>query len=148
MTQISRSALVEAPAAAAYEVVVDVERYPEFLPNCKSVQVLESHTHGLVAAVTVAGRGLTERFVTTNSHMPGQSVLMSLREGPFRRLEGEWIFTQIGDMGCRIDMHLEFVPKGLLARLLSGLAEGIANKLVDAFSERVVQQYQLQRSDE
>lgn len=145
MAQIFRSALVEAPPSAAYAVVVDVERYPEFLPNCSAVQVLESTDSGLVAAVTVVGKGLSEQFVTSNRHQQDQSVLMSLREGPFKHLEGEWVFTPLGDLGCRIDMRLEFVPRGLLARLLSGLADSVANRLVDAFSERVLQQHALQQ---
>ncbi|MEM9620788.1 MAG: type II toxin-antitoxin system RatA family toxin [Pseudomonadota bacterium] len=148
MPQIVRSALVEAPPSAAYAVVVDVERYPEFLPNCASVQVLETHASGLVAAVTVVGKGLTEQFITSNAHEPDQSVLMTLREGPFQHLEGEWRFTPLGDLGCRIDMRLDFAPRGVLARILSGLADAVANRLVDAFSQRVVQQYQLQQQSE
>lgn len=148
MPHIIRSALVEAPPSAAYEVVVDVERYPEFLPNCESVRVLETSANGLVAAVTVVGRGLTERFVTSNAHKQNESVLMTLREGPFRHLRGEWIFTPLGDVGCRIDLYLDFAPKGVLARLLSGLADSVANRMVDAFSDRVLQQYQLNKPSE
>ncbi len=146
MPQISRSALVAATPAAAYAVVVDVERYPDFLPHCQSVRVIETRPDGLVAQVTVAGRGITEHFVTTNSHQPDRSVYMNLREGPFRHLRGEWTFTALGEDGCRIDMHLEFAPKGVLARLLSGMAESIANRLVDAFSRRVEEHYARQNS--
>ena len=138
MTRLERSALLEAPAALAFEVVADVERYPEFLPGCEAVTVLESSPAGLVAEVAVAGRGIHESFVTANEHRPGEAIVMSLKEGPFERLEGEWLFTQLGELGCRVDITIEFVPKGIVARILSGFADRLANRVVDAFSERII----------
>ena len=137
MTTLQRSALLEAPVARAYDVIADVSRYPEFLPGCESVTVLETTSSGLVAEVYVAGRGVHESFVTANEHRPQEAIVMSLRDGPFERLEGEWLFTRLGDLGCRVDIRIEFVPKGIVARLLGGFADRLANRLVDAFSERI-----------
>ena len=137
MTTLERSALLEAPVALAYDVIADVARYPEFLPGCESVLVLETTSTGLVAEVSVAGRGIHESFVTANEHRPQEAIVMSLRDGPFERLEGEWLFTRLGDLGCRVDIRIEFVPKGIVARLLGGFADRLANRLVDAFSERI-----------
>ncbi len=143
MHRLKRTALLEVPAAVAYSVVVDVVQYPDFLPGCRAVQVLETTADGLVAEVAVAGRGLHESFVTTNQHRPAEAIMMSLREGPFERLEGEWLFTALGDVGCRVDLRIEYQPKGLVARLLTGFADKIANHMVDAFSARIVDQHRL-----
>ena len=62
-----------------------------------------------------------------------------MQQGPFEHLEGEWSFTPLGDIGCRIDLRIEYLPKGVLTRLLSGLADRVANRLVDAFSERILE---------
>ena len=64
-------------------------------------------------------------------------VAMSLREGPFRTLEGNWTFKPLGQEGCRVDLDLEFEPSGLLATMLSPMAESLANLMVDAFVERI-----------
>ena len=141
MTELIRTALLEVPPSVAYAVVVDVLSYPEFVPGCKSVSVLETHAAGLVAEVAVAGKGIHESFVTTNQHRLDEMVLMSLREGPFECLEGQWSFTALGDIGCRIDLRIEYIPKGVLARLLSAFADMMANKMVDAFSERIVAEH-------
>ena len=146
MNTIERTALLEVPATFAYDVVIDVVHYPDFLPGCKAVQVLHATDTGLVAKVAVVGAGLHESFVTENQHTSGEAVSMSLREGPFERLEGEWVFTALGDVGCRVDLRIEYQPKGLVARLLSGLADRVANRLVDAFVARIVDQHQRQAS--
>lgn len=141
MHKLERTALLEVPIDVAYDVVVDVLRYPDFLPGCKAVSVLESSDSGLIAKVAVAGRGIHESFVTENVHHPHESVFMYLREGPFERLEGQWLFTPLGDIGCRVDLRIDYLPKGLIAHLLSGFADKAANRLVDAFSQRIISQY-------
>ena len=137
---LERTALLEVPPEVAYEVVIDVAQYPQFLPGCERVQVLENHASVLVAQVSVAGKGLQESFVTSNVHRPYESVTMSLQQGPFEYLQGQWLFTPLGDVGCKVDLRIEYLPKGVLVRLLSSLADRIANRLVDAFSERIAQQ--------
>ena len=127
------------PAATAYRVVADVAAYPEFLPGCKAVTIVEpmNHAQELIASVHVQGKGLSETFVTKNSHVPDERVVMALREGPFRTLEGNWTFKPLGTDGCRVDLDLRFEPRGFLATMLSPMAEGIANLMVDAFVERI-----------
>ena len=139
MKILQRTALLEVPPRAAYAVVIDVSQYPQFLPGCERVEVLETTPTGLVAEVSVAGKGLQERFVTSNVHQPHETVTMYLQQGPFEHLAGEWSFTPLGEVGCRVDLRIEYIPKGVLARLLAGLADTVANKMVDAFSERILQ---------
>lgn len=139
MKTLVRTAWLEVPTQVAFAVVVDVSQYPQFLPGCERVEILESSPSGLVAEVAVAGKGLQERFVTANVHHPYEAVTMSLQQGPFEHLEGRWLFTPLGDLGCKVELHIEYLPKGVLSRLLSGLADRMANRLVDAFSERIVE---------
>ena len=127
----------------AYAVIVDVVQYPTFLPGCEAVQVLETTADGLIAEVAVSGKGLHESFITANVHRPGESVVMSLQEGPFEYLQGQWQLTPLGEVGCKVHLIIEYVPKGVVARVLSGLAERIANRLVDAFTTQIIAQHEL-----
>ncbi len=146
MNTLERMALLEVPPSVAYAVVVDVLRYPEFLPGCEAVEIIETTDSGLVAEVAVKGKGLRESFITANRHQTDEAVYMSLQQGPFERLEGQWLFTPLGTIGCRVDLRIDYLPRGLVAKLLSGLADKVANRLVDAFSERIIEQHgQLRR---
>ena len=140
-TQISRSALLMVPVEVAYEVVVDVASYPEFLPACLATTIIETQSQGLTASVTVggrvAGRAIEETFVTRNAHVLNEQIDMSLSDGPFEKLEGKWLFKKLGDQGCKIEVTINYTPKGLLARMLSTLVDPMASKMVDAFSQRI-----------
>lgn len=136
MAKINKSALLEAPVELAYQVVQAVEAYPDFLPGCDAVEVLNRSDHGLQARVSVKGAGLSETFVTSNRHEP-TSIFMSLQEGSFQLLEGVWHFSQIGDQGCRVSVEIEYEVGGLLATFFLPIADMVANKLVDAFCQRI-----------
>ena len=136
MIRLSRSALLPVAPAAARAVVLAVERYPEFVPGCDGVRVLERTAEGLIAEVRVSGKGLTESFVTRNVHAEDR-VEMVLVEGPLRTLAGRWTFVPIGDAGCRVQIDIDFEAGGLLGRMLTPVADRVANRLVDAFSERI-----------
>lgn len=142
MKTLERSALLEVPAPVAYAVIVDVVRYPDFVAGCEQVDILQTTPDGLIAQVSVTGKGLHESFVTENTHQPFESVVMSLREGPFEVLEGRWQLTPLGDLGCRVNLRIDFVPKGFVARILSSFTDRIADRLVDSFSERILLEYQ------
>ena len=138
MSRVKKSALLEVPVELAYKVVADVARYPEFLPGCDSVEVRQQNESGLEARVKVSGMGITQSFVTKNIH-EASSISMKLKEGPFRALDGRWHFSSIGDVGCRIDVEINYEFDPALTMILGSMADKIANKVVDAFSQRIDQ---------
>jgi ribosome-associated toxin RatA of RatAB toxin-antitoxin module len=123
-----------------YEIVNDVERYPEFLPWCDSVDVLEHAEKSMVARICLKTRSLTHQFTTRNEIDPGNSIVLSLVEGPFSSFEAAWKFSGIGEaQGCRVELHMEFAfngAKALLARSFSKVFTSAADTMVDAFCER------------
>jgi ribosome-associated toxin RatA of RatAB toxin-antitoxin module len=136
MASLERSVLVEVPLSRAYAVVTDVEHYPEFLSACSSVKVLERTDDIIRAKVTVGGMGILETFSTTNV-LTDDTVTLDLEDGPFEYLRGEWRFAAIGDVGCRVSLHLEFQPTGLLKYVMAGLVPTVADKMVNAFVRRM-----------
>lgn len=136
MRKLTKSALLEVVPELAYRVVTDVEKYPEFLPGCEAVVITKHTNRGLVAEMTIAGMGMRETLVTKNTHSPG-AVYMQLVEGPLASLEGSWSFTPIGDIGCRVEVELTFEAQGVLGKLLTPIADRVADTLVDAFTQRI-----------
>ena len=136
MRRLARSALLPYAPEAMFALVNDIERYPEYLKWCRSVEILETRENEVVAALTLAGRGLRESLVTRNCAEPDHRIVLTLVEGPFRHFEGIWTFTSVGT-GCRIDLTLEFELKsGLLSVLGAPFLNRAADALVDAFSRR------------
>lgn len=141
-TRIQRSALLPYPAQALYDLVNDVAGYPQFLPWCSAAEVLEvSETH-MRASLSVAKGGLSQRFMTRNTLVPGRSIEMALEEGPFSQLHGLWEFKALGDKACKISLDMTFDYAGPLVKATLGpLFNQAANTLVDAFCQRAKQLY-------
>lgn len=70
MPQVNRSALVSFSAKQMYDLVNDVEKYPEFLPGCSGLKLIESGEGALVASVDVSKAGIKKTFITSNTMIP------------------------------------------------------------------------------
>lgn len=142
MKKISRTALLNYSAEQMYQIVLDVEQYPVFLPWCGGVEVLVKSEDTLRARITIAKMGLRKAFSTQNHLVPGQRIEMKLIEGPFSYLQGEWDFKALGEQACKISFDIEFeVSNGLMSGLLSGVFEQVASTMVDSFVKRAKQLY-------
>lgn len=136
MTHIQRSTQVPYGAAEMYQLVTDVAAYPEFLPWCENVEVLQSSDSEVLARVTLAASKLRQSFTTRNRMQPQDWVVMELVEGPFKHLTGEWQFEPLPS-GCRVSLDMSFEFKNRLVRMtLGGTFNRLVNSLMDAFIER------------
>jgi ribosome-associated toxin RatA of RatAB toxin-antitoxin module len=143
MREIRRSALVAASPQHMFELINDIERYPEFVPGCSGASVLERSPDSLRAKLTVGSGAFRTSFVTRNRLAPHTHIHMTLDEGPFRSLDGVWTLTPVAQpgsdalLGCRVELQLRFELKGGIANLALGPAiERMASTLVDAFAAR------------
>jgi ribosome-associated toxin RatA of RatAB toxin-antitoxin module len=136
MKKISRSAIVEHSAQRLYELVEDIESYPQFLPWC-----LASHAERAgrvtIATLTVGVSGLRQAFTTRNENSPGESIAMHLVEGPFRAFAAAWAFRPLSAAACKVEFSIEYeFSSRALAKLLEPLFERMADTMVDAFTRR------------
>jgi len=125
-----------------YDLVVDIERYPEFLNWCSKTRILERSESQVVASIEISFKGLHRSFTTRNRMEDGRSVRIELVDGPFRTLNGIWRFIDLGDNASKIELDLEFdFSTTLLSRLVGPVFSQIANRQLDAFQRRAVQVY-------
>ncbi|MBT8433526.1 MAG: type II toxin-antitoxin system RatA family toxin [Gammaproteobacteria bacterium] len=137
MPEIRRSALMPYPVEFMYDIVNDVDSYPEFLPWCGGVKINQLDNSSMEASILMRGAGLNHWFKTRNSMVPAQSIAIELVEGPFSKLEGIWSFTPIDSDGCKIELMLQFeMKKGLASALIAPAFSRIANTMVDSFCQR------------
>lgn len=135
--QISRHALVPYTPAQMFALVDDTASYPQFLPWCKSAQIIERSQHEAIARMQVHKGPLHIQFMTRNALEPPSRIGLSMVEGPFRTLEGEWRFSPIADQGTRVSLTLKFAfANPINAWLLEPVFEHTCSSLVDAFVAR------------
>jgi ribosome-associated toxin RatA of RatAB toxin-antitoxin module len=142
LREVKRSAIVPYTATQMFDLVADVERYPEFLPWCSAAEVLAREGEDVTARLSLSRGGARASFTTRNRLVAGRFLEMGLLEGPFNALHGRWDFHAIGEAGCRVELGMSFETQGSLAGLALGpVFEGICNQLVDAFGRRARQVY-------
>ncbi|HMK85499.1 MAG TPA: type II toxin-antitoxin system RatA family toxin [Steroidobacteraceae bacterium] len=142
MQTVERSAIVSFAPAQMYSLVIDVARYPEFLPWCAGARVEQAGAGEQVAAIKVARGALRTEFTTRNTLKPDAEILMRLVDGPFKRLEGQWNFDAIGECGSRVRFKVEFEFKSrLMGAALGSAFASICDSVVDAFVLRARKVY-------
>ncbi len=140
MPQIHKSVLVAHPAQQMFDLVAEVDRYPEFMPWCSTAEVHERAADGLIASVGIDFRGIRTSFKTRNHHHAPHRIDLLLLEGPFSRLEGHWRFDSLRSDACKVTFQLDYAFKsGLLGQALVPVFDHIARSLVDAFVRRADQ---------
>ncbi|MFP8966372.1 type II toxin-antitoxin system RatA family toxin [Pokkaliibacter sp. CJK22405] len=137
MATVERSALVMHSAQEMFDIVNDVKAYPEFLPWCSGTTVISEDSQEMTASIEVAKAGFHYRFTTKNTLQPPERITLSLVEGPFKTLVGEWYFKPLAEDACKVSLTLTFE----FANKLAGMAMGkvfnqIATTMVDAFCQR------------
>ena len=136
MREVKRSALVNQSPARLYELINDVESYPQFLPWCTHARVEARTPQEIVATIGVRQGALHGEFTTRNTLEAGRSIHMRLVSGPFRTLEGEWLLTPVAD-GCRVDLSMRFAFRNALSGLMfEPVFAQTVGSLVDAFVAR------------
>jgi ribosome-associated toxin RatA of RatAB toxin-antitoxin module len=142
MTQVDRSALVLHTAEEMFDLINDVERYPEFLPWCAKTEVVSRTDEELVATLFLSKGGLNYSFTTRNQLTRPTRMTLVLEEGPFSNLEGVWDFKVLSDEASKVSLNLNFEFSGKIASFaMSKVFNQVATTLVDAFVERADQVY-------
>ena len=142
MAKVHKSALVAHSASEMFELVNDVESYPQFLPWCRSTRLLSRDDEKLCGELEVSRIGIHQTFSTCNRLRPFDHIDIELIDGPFRKLQGHWHFHALREDACKVELELEFEFSGkLIDKAFGALFNQIANTLVDAFCKRANEVY-------
>lgn len=144
MTSIHRSALLPHSARSLFELVNDVEAYPQYMEGCVGAQILLADTAFVEARLDLARGGISQSFTTRNELQPYEQISLSLKEGPFESFGGAWRFQALAEEACKVSLDLEFsVRSGLLGAAAARLFDRVASNLVDAVVRRAGQIYRV-----
>ena len=143
MPQFSTRHRVRHAAADMFDLVADVERYPEFVPLCRALKLRKriSEPEGveiLVANMTVAYKFVHETFASrVTLDRPNLQILVEYLEGPFSKLENRWTFHATGEGACDIEFFISYEFKSRTLGLLMGSMFDLAfRRFVTAFERR------------
>jgi coenzyme Q-binding protein COQ10 len=147
MPQLSTTRRVRHAASEMFDLVADVERYPEFVPLCQSLKVRKRMQMAgkdvIVADMTVAYKMIRETFTSqVTLDLPNLEILVEYLEGPFRRLNNRWKFRPAGDRGCDVDFFIAYEFRShTLGMLMGAVFEAAFRRFSTAFEHRADRVY-------
>ncbi len=144
MARVEKSVLVAHPPERMFELVDRVEDYPFFLPWCGGTELQLRDAHRTVATIHIAYMGIHQSFTTENLKTHPREMQIKLQDGPFSELEGDWLFSPLGNDACKIEFRLQYAfSSRVLETILAPVFSHITNTFVDAFVRRADEVYAL-----
>jgi ribosome-associated toxin RatA of RatAB toxin-antitoxin module len=137
MRRVDRSALVPYSPQQMFALVTDIESYPQFVPWVASAELVGRTDREVIGKLQMERAGIRETFTTRNTLKSPDEIVLTLVDGPFRKLEGHWKFEDLQGRGTRVALTIEFeFANPMLSLLLSRTFEKSCAELVDAFVAR------------
>ena len=148
MPQFSTKRHVQHSASEMFDLVADVERYPEFVPLCRSLRVRKRSTDSegrdvVIADMTIAYKLIYETFTSrVTLDRPSLEILVEYLEGPFRKMNNRWRFHSAGADACDVEFFINYEFRSRTLGLLMGaMFDAAFRRFSAAFERRADQIY-------
>ncbi|MGB0694790.1 MAG: type II toxin-antitoxin system RatA family toxin [Rhodospirillaceae bacterium] len=120
-----------------FDLVADIERYPEFLPWCIGARINKREEDKIWADLIIGFKMVRERFTSRVELTPKTRIDVTYSDGPFRYLNNHWVFVPDGNGGTVIDFYVDFEFKNaILRKIMGALFEEAVRLMVGAFEKR------------
>jgi len=142
MAVVKKTVLVHYSAEQMFALVDDVAAYPQFLPWCGGGRAVPVNDNTVHATVDIDYHHIKHSFTTENVRHAPERIDITLKNGPFKHLDGCWLFIPLSDSACKIELQLHYEFSGkLLEKAFGPVFHYIANNFVDAFIHRAEKIY-------
>ena len=124
-----------------FDLVADVDRYPQFLPWCVGAKVRAQTETEQIADMTIGFGPFRERFTSRNALVRPRTIQVRYERGPFRYLNNDWHFTA-HPRGCQVDFRIDFEFRSRILQAAIGVVFNEATRrMVNAFLRRAREVY-------
>lgn len=148
MPQFSTKRHVQHSASDMFDLVAEVERYPEFVPLCRSLRVRKRSAEPdgrviIIADMTVAYKLIYETFTSrVTLDRAKLEILVEYLEGPFRKMNNRWRFHPAGQDSCDVEFFISYEFRSRTLGLLMGaMFDAAFRRFSAAFERRADQIY-------
>ena len=125
-----------------FDLVADIQRYPEFLPYWREVRILESGGDRLYVQQRLDAGPVPVRFRTRVAFEPERRIHITTEDGPLRGMEIEWRFEPAGEDRCHVSLRVQREPvRGPLRGPLEALLTRSSRELLPLFRRRARELY-------
>lgn len=125
-----------------FDLVADIERYPQFLPWIQALRIVRREGDVVTADMVVGFKMVRERFTSRVLLARPDRIDVDYISGPLKYLKNDWGFRAAADGGCLVDFSVEFEFKNRMFERLAGMFFHEAfRRMVGAFETRAAVVY-------
>jgi len=125
-----------------FDLVADIERYPEFLPWCVGLRIKSRTENVLTADMMIGFKVFREKFTTRVTLQRPNRIDVEYLNGPFKYLNNHWLFLPTENGTCDIDFFVDFEFRSRVLKAAIGTVFNEAvQKMIDAFEKRAMALY-------
>ena len=97
---------------------------------------------GKTARIDIDYHGVKAHFTTDNANVPAERIVITLKDGPFKQLSGEWRFRTLAEDACKVEFELAYeFASGVIETFVGPVFNHIAGTFIDAFVRRAEKLY-------
>tara|TARA_B100000700_G_C14999477_1_gene835577 strand:- start:969 stop:1403 length:435 start_codon:yes stop_codon:yes gene_type:complete len=124
-------------AKQMFDLIIDIEKYPEFLPWCKSTNIYNKNYNIFYSDMEIGFNLIKEKFTSKVTVSDSKKIHSEAINGPFNKMNNLWEIKKISEDKCLITLNVEFDFRSFLLKNLMGkLFEVASTKMIDAFEDR------------
>jgi len=125
-----------------FDLVADIEKYPEFLPWCVATRIRERTGDTSISDMVIGFKMFREKFTTKVVCRRPTRIDVSYSEGPFKYLTNHWLFEPHGEDACLIDFYVDFEFRSkILQATIGAVFNEAVQRMISAFEKRAAKLY-------
>ena len=147
----SEKRLIHHTPQQMFDLVADIEKYPEFLPWCIATRIrkkgIEDGSDMMISDMVIGYKLFREKFTSKVVLQSPNRIDVSYFDGPFNHLKNYWIFEPVSsaensEKACLIDFYIDFKFKsGIFQSAIGAVFNKAVNRMIFAFEERANELY-------
>ena len=139
MKSSKQEIIINHRAKDLYKIVLDIEKYSEYIPWCKKIKIKTRSKNEMLADMIVSYRYFLPQTFTSHVMFDSNKLLINTNyiKGPLKDLSTEWLFKKLEIKKTKIIFIIKFEFQRLLHQKMAELFFGlIENKMIDSFKKR------------
>jgi coenzyme Q-binding protein COQ10 len=138
----SESRIVPFSARQLFDLVMDIEKYPQFLPWCIGARINSKSKNDLNADVIIGYKVFREVFSSRVHFTSPKEIEVEYLKGPMRHLHNKWVFRDLKENQCKVDFYVDF---SLKTKMFESLVDQFFHmalvRMINAFELRAIEVY-------
>ena len=120
-----------------FNLINDIESYPNYLPWCTSAKVIKESDNVVVGKIYISKSFIKWNFSTKNTIVKNRSITLQFVDGPFENLDGKWLFSSLDDHNTKVSLEINYKFKSSLIELsIEPIFTSIMNSILKSFVQQ------------